>query len=457
MNLKNSKRREFLKLMGTTSIAVPASLYGFDAFAQSAPIPITPSLLPRFSTTEIKAAMAAKITYHDWSNSAHIVWHGGAINPFVMALNSYSGDTSTDAKLLEQMRSWIEGSRSPVTRGGYSAQHEIAFLASFLLVKNTPRLYAQLTTAQKTRYELIAKSELIANCFVTSDKNPYILAKQAERTITGDTNVGKTWNPNYQIGMHGCPILAAYILGGGTEAQNFLNTVKISDFTKQLQAAGLTNAYQTYTSRRTSGAPSFAQIESALRNWTYTTQKSDGAQKFSFSNLSAWAINRASFVFKAEVNTGLNDGDGIYSQTQNVYRGKMMRGQSDLKNLGVLGMATELDASDAVGPRSSMSYSFKGMRGSMFMLTTLFVLGHLNRNTTGMTELRRRMNVGIADFKYKSVNGYRSYAKGGPDKKASNSEDWIVQPELGASSHLERDYKYNLVMSLYDRVLSRIY
>lgn len=441
--LPGLNRRTFLKTAGTASLLLPAfSIPNIIGRNYAYAAPMLPERLPKLPTSVITSSRNAKYTYHDWSNSAHVVWFGGTVNPVVMALTAFTNDTSCDDKLVGQLNEWSVGTKSPVACGGYSAQHEVGFLASYLIANSIPRISRRLASTTHNRYKLIAKAELISNCFITSNKNPYVLNKQSERTVRGDTNVGRNWAPNYQMGLQGAPILSSYILGGPTTARNFLNSVKIADFVKELNSAGLTNTAQTFGSKRLAGAPSFSQIETALRDWSFTAQRSHGGQTYSFSTMIPLTINRMQGVFNRPVTTGLNSGRGISG------RARMIKGQSRIKNLGAMGMLTELDSEDANGLRSSMSYSFKGMRGALMILSALMATGNLERTAAGMTDLKQRIAVGMADFKIKSEEGYYSYAKGG---KGSNNENWVL-----SDSKINRDYNVSAVFSLWENLLMEL-
>ena len=84
----------------------------------------------------------------------------------------------------------------------------------FAIAKQTPRIWDQLTTAEKTKVDLVMKAAFIASAFTTADNNPYILAGTQQYTLDADPNLDRNWNPNYREGMLGGVLVGMVYFGG---------------------------------------------------------------------------------------------------------------------------------------------------------------------------------------------------------------------------------------------------
>src|SRR6185503_12653648 len=133
----------------------------------------------------------------------------------------------------------------PTSNGGYPAQHELLATGMFAIMKHTPRVWDQLTAAERHKADLLMTAALVSGAFMTSDSNPYVVAGQQERTLDADTNVSRGWNPNYREGMVGS-VLAGLAYFGVDGAQAVLSGYDHAAFVADLQAAGLTNIRETF-------------------------------------------------------------------------------------------------------------------------------------------------------------------------------------------------------------------
>ncbi|MBJ7473050.1 MAG: hypothetical protein JHD16_17225, partial [Solirubrobacteraceae bacterium] len=111
------------------------------------------------------------------------------------------------------------GSNEPTAAGGVSAQRELWATSMFVVARHTPRVWRELSKWERKRIDLIMTASLVSNAFATSDTNPYLRGGQ-QRTIDGDTNVGRDWNPNYREGMIGNVLMGiAYFGRRGAQRQ----------------------------------------------------------------------------------------------------------------------------------------------------------------------------------------------------------------------------------------------
>ncbi len=278
---------------------------------------------------------------------------GGA--SMVLAAASYAGDTSADARLLEQIRNTIAGGHEPAANGGYPTQHERWVTGMFAVVRHTPRVWNQLSADERHKIDLVMTGALVGSAFTTSDRNPFVVAHSQQYTVDGDDNVDRDWNPNYLEGMVGMLVVAPGYFGGGSQAQAVLDGYNNDAFVAAARAAGLTNLVQTFTWRAehpSSHAPTGAQLEQAVHGFRY--------YGFSLNDPMALFRHLTDDTFGVRVNCGLNDGVGVPSS--NGQAGIIVSGCAQLPNKGALGMLKELDSVDAGGPRSSALYAYDSYR-----------------------------------------------------------------------------------------------
>lgn len=386
--------------------------------------------LPGPSQAAVDAAVAAPLISFNrsFSGGAHTngAFFGGA--SIALAVAAHAGNTSADARLLEQIRWTLTAGKEPTANGGYPAQHERHATGMFVIVKNTPRIWDQLTTAEKARIDLIMKATLVANAFTTSDNNPFVKADTQEYALDGDNNLNRDWNPNYREGMIGGVLTGMSYFGIAT-AKTILADYNHAAFVAELSANNLPNIYETFnwkTANPTSPAPSGSAIEAAVDSYKYYGNSLDNYLKIYEALLKD--------TYGQAVNAGLNDGAGIDGA------GKIVSGADTLPNKGVIGMLKEFDSSDANGKRSSFIYAFDGYRPHMTNQLSLIVAGYWQPTSTTATLAVTRMNIGNTDLWYKAEKGYIGYAKG----KAQALVDY---PSYGGS----RGFAYN--RSLWDDVL----
>ncbi len=386
--------------------------------------------LPGPSQTAVDAAIAAPLISYNrsFSGGAHTngAFFGGA--SIALAVAAHAGNTSADARLLAQIRHTLTPGKEPTANGGYPAQHERHATGMFVIVKQTPRIWDQLTSAEKARIDLIMKATLVANAFTTSDNNPYVKADSQEYALDGDSNLNRDWNPNYREGMIG-GVLTGMAYFGKDAAKAILADYNHAAFVAELAANNLPNIHETFnwkTANPTSKAPSGSTIESAVDSYKYYGNSLDNYLKIYEALLKD--------TYGQAVNAGLNNGAGIGGA------GKIVSGADTLPNKGVIGMLKEFDSSDANGKRSSFIYAFDGYRPHMTNQLSLIVAGYWQPGTSTADLAVTRMNVGNTDLWYKAEKGYIGYAKG----KAQALVDY---PSYGGS----RGFAYN--RSLWDDVL----
>lgn len=420
LNFKNTKPRNpggVLRIHGILLVALSQITKAAD--------------LPSPSQAAVNAAIATQLISfdRDFSGGAHTngAWFGGA--SITLAVASYAGNTSADARLLQQIRHTLTAGNEPTSNGGYPAQHERHATGMFVIVKQTPRIWSQLTAAEKARIDLIMKATLVANAFTTSDDNPFIKANTQQYSLDADSNLNRNWNPNYREGMIGGVLTGLAYFGGAAPTQAILASYDHAAFVAELSANNLPNIRETFNwkaANPTSKAPTGSQIESAIENYKYF-----GSTLTDYMKIYQALVTD---TYGRKVTAGLNNGAGINGA------GKIVSGADTLPNKGVDGMLKEFDAVDANGARSSFVYAFDGYRPHMTNQLALIVTGLWPKGSTIANQAASLMNVGNTDLWYKAEKGYIGYAKG----KAQATVDY---PSYSAS----RGFVYN--RSLWDDVL----
>lgn len=356
------------------------------------------------SQTAINGAIACELIDYgrNYNNGAYTngAFFGGA--SIVLAVASYAGNTTTDARLLQQIRFSATGGNEICANGGYPAQLELHATGMFTIAKHIPRIWSQLTPAEKTRIDLIMKASLISCAFTTSNYNPYLTAGP-QRTLDGDTNVGRDWNPNYREGMNGSTLVAMVYFGGPVATQAILDGYYHSQFVAQLNANGLSNASQTFNWKvlyPTSIAPTGTIIENSVRNYKYyNSMISDHVGIYN---------SLVNDTYGKNVTSGLNNGLGI----NGAGLGAIVSGAATLPNRGAMGMLKEFDSGDGSGPRSALNYAFSGYRAHQNTQLALIIGGFWQKCGASANNAASRLRIGNTDLWYKLEKGYESYANG---------------------------------------------
>jgi hypothetical protein len=386
------------------------------------PDKLSAAVLNSPSQTAVNAAISAPMISfrRDFSGGAYTngAFYGGA--SITLAVASYAGNTTADARLLQQIRHSLVGTNAICANGGYPAQHERHVTGMVVIVKHTPRIWNQLTAGEKSKIDLLMKAALVASAFTTSDNNPFVLGAGGERTLDGDFNIGRGWNPNYREGMLGGVLVGMVYFGGSVPTDTLLKNYSHTAFVAELASSGLTNTHQIFNwkvANPTSSAPSGTQVESAVRNFRHYGN--------AIANYMAIYDNLSRDTYGKRVNSGLNGGAGIDGA------GKIVSGADTLPNPGAAGMLKEFDSSDANGPRSSALYCYDGFRPHQTNQLVLIIGGYWQRGSAITNAAAARMKVGNTDLGYKLDKGYLDYQKGkargviGADFKASHGYAYV--------------------------------
>jgi hypothetical protein len=353
------------------------------------------------STVVADAVSTALSSYHRNTSTGDIWCTPCDGAPVVLAAAAYTGDTSADSRLLQQMRLLLGGSNDPFGTGGYSANDERNATAMYAIAKRTPRIWSQLTSSEVHLVDLIMEATLVADVYATADKTN---TTAPPVTFDGSTNSNRDWNPNYREGMIGAVLVGTEYFGGQTATEAMLAAYDHAAFTAGLKTAGLNNlswTFSTYMTNPGAGAPSPQTVQQGITGYAM--------HGITLGQLLAMYLYLATDTFSATVACGVNAGAGIL--VGSVYAGKIVTGCPGLPNVGASGMEKEFDSTDANGARSDASYARLGTRADLFNQLVLVVYGGW-QDTTASTAALGLVATGVKDFFYKATSGYEDYSHG---------------------------------------------
>src|SRR5215831_112806 len=323
-----------------------------------------PVMLPRPSPDVVSHALSAGLSSYHRNASTGDIWClpcDGA--PVVLAAAAYTGDTSVDTRLLQQIREVLGNNKEPFSTGGYAANDERNVTAMFAIAKRTARIWGQLSAAEIHTIDTIMEATLVADVYATADSTNL---GGPPRTFDGSSNSNRDWNPNYREGMIGAVLVGTEYFGGQQPTEALLGGYDHAAFTAGLQTAGLNNLYWTFSTYQTnSAAPSPQTVQQGIRGYTI--------YGMTLGQLLDLYLNLANDTFSATVSCGLNGGAGIL--VGGVYAGRIVSGCSGLPNLGAVGMEKEFASVDAEGQRSDAGYVRLGLRTNLFNHLVLFIYG----------------------------------------------------------------------------------
>jgi len=354
------------------------------------------------STSSIAFAKSAPLVWFDpkLSGGAHTwVFNGAEV---IRALAAYCGDFRLNDDLLLQIRSILAPSMGPTATGGYQDQKQLGVALMLFIARRTPAIWDQLSEVERALIDLTMEAFMYSSTFTTKDEVATSLG------ISGDTNLNRDWNPNYQNGMVGMIIVTA-LYWGFDQFESKLATYDDAAFVRSLRTSNLKNLLSTYANP---ARPNAITIQAGLR-------KKVNGEVYRFHGISERNLLGlfnyiASRTFSAEISCGLNGGVGI-----NGY-GRMVKNCDLLPSLGLKGMILEFDGWDAEGKRSSSVYSWDSWYPLNYARAALQIAGWLTpstlRRSAALVETMDRYRIGSNDLLFKlspeKGGGYRDYAHG---------------------------------------------
>jgi len=336
--------------------------------------------------------------FYGHPGGAHTNAGAGSARLLVQTMASYLGDKTANDDYVEQIKFLLDGPNTISGSGGYPAQHEHVMLASLFVARETPSIWERFSDEEKKKIDLLMKAHLVGSAYTTSDKTYEV--KDNIKTLTGDRNMHRDWNPNYQEGMTGGLILGACWFGP-KEAQAFLDNYDHAKFREELKAAGLSNTYDVYNWKirhPDSNAPDDETINASVRGFRFKGRDITKPMDF--------FVDLAATTYGANVTAGLNKGEGLNGG------GKLVKNADKVANIGKKGMLLEFGSMDANGPRSCAHYAYDGMRPNLAKQVAMLVSGHFDYNHPKWKEVFEQIKIGNEDLFFKLEQGYVSYAKG---------------------------------------------
>ncbi|MGV7217094.1 hypothetical protein [Bradyrhizobium sp. UFLA05-112] len=364
------------------------------------------------SEAAVKYALGAEKVWYDPSLSGGAHQHVFNNAEVMKAINSYCGDTRTDAALLQQIRYVLAPNRGPTATGGYQDQKQMGGAMMFLLAKNTPRIWNQLTATEKALISINMEALTYSSVLTTKDE----VHANIVDDMAGDPN-DRDYNPNIQNGMIGMIIMTT-LYWGADQFEAKLAAYDDAVFIAKLRQYGMTNLLWTYTNpHRPSGAVIQAGLRQIVNGHIYSFH---GITERNLLQLFGYIADR---TFSKTVACGLNGGAGIGGAA------RIVRNCDLLPNSGAQGMLFEFDSVDAEGQRSSAGYSWDSWYSLLNARAAMQMFGGLNSSSLQtivtitasdgekrMDDIINRFLIGTKDMLFKlspaanQGGGYISYS-----------------------------------------------
>ena len=334
------------------------------------------------------------------------------------AWNSWAGDTSTDAFLLQCLHNVVsKAGTDPMAAGGFTAQVDTWYLGALAIASKTERVWNGISASDKAKHDLLALGIAVSSAYCSSSTNPQLAGWTPGKTgyagvkaMRGQPDFPLTGLPNYSNAPYANLICASTYFGSGNTLTSMLNSFNLASFRTSLSSAGLRNMAQTFALTM-SGAPTATQLVSSIKNYRGIKHTRD------LSNLQTLWIDMANYVYSRTINAGLEPPIMVGG----VRRGYIASNAAGLPNRGQVGMIYEFDGSDAEGLRSSAQYAMLGARATTIALAAMAASGQLNKSDVAFKTAAGKFSRAWIDLKYKTVNGYNDYSHAG---KTGPNSDW---------------------------------
>ena len=215
--------------------------------------------LPPVPTNALNTAIARPNTVYSNTRDGMT---GGALSPWsavVIAYASLAGQTSADAKVKSQLRSWLSN-KGPAAQGNFVAKRDLYAAAAITLAKLTPRIWDDFTTAEVNGLTAIVEGVGVMGASIYSDT--YAVAAKPNGDVSN-----RGGNPNISAAYPALVGVLRAFKGSNAATTGFLDGVDCDTLRAALNTAGVSNMVGTYATSRPAGAPTLAQIENACGDW----------------------------------------------------------------------------------------------------------------------------------------------------------------------------------------------
>lgn len=379
------------------------------------------AVLGKFTSAQISQASGRVLEYQDAAPNINLAYAGNTAE--VIALTCYRqgdiaiGSSTSDARLLNQLRVWCITGKEPSASAGYAGQKHCRAYTTIAVARHIPRVWDVLTNTEKKKLEQIMRGGAISAAYYRNSNNPH-----SRSTNLRNLPERVTGNPNLRLWGFGALIAAVTFyqsdpLGGVGKILDILKNYNHSDWLAELNstwgsASEMRESFNYKAANPSSNVPSATQIREGIQSFKmYNLPLSDLMGILWIETQDMWMHPVAPGVYV----------DGVLGILYNGQRrARVIDLTPALSNMGVVGMPQEQDSVDHKGLRSSMQYTTWGIFGFYDILTSMIVGGSLDKTHSRYPEILARFKVGTTYAFEVTRQGYYNYAKGGE----SNSADW---------------------------------
>lgn len=394
----------------------PITIQGFDVD----PNPGGDWIAPPASAIS-KAQNLSNETFNSSDTSTNAGGFRGPIE-VVLAYNSWRSTTavSTDATVLARVREPLTGNKCPACNSGFSMQFEAAnWAAGATLVKNTPRLWNALSSTEKSKVDVLIRALTLSAAWSSSgwrdskradNKRQSSWVNETQKMNGQGNNYSLRGNINMRMANPYMVTLHSMFFGSTSATVSFLNSNPFSAIASELSDLGLTNAAgsgRAYDTNR-SGKPSISEINTCTTDWQFQgTSASNPVGLFTKLIEACFSKN----CFEKHPKAGQSGGPPANRAQLFGYPGSITAELNALH--GQVGMPAEMDANDAGGVRSSMTYAWFDLKQAWSWWIMMLTGGLLARNSTAAQSLKGRCDIGFRWFAETGDIGWYDYAKSG--------------------------------------------
>lgn len=372
------------------------------------------NLDPMFTQEIIDLACKAEPGYFTAANGnartgeygANALYYLSLITRFDPSAKSSSGQSVKDAALI-QLRSLIKGGNEPFACTGCYWSHAVV-ASSFVLIKNTPELYNELTDEEKARMDTLMGALAIAGNWGYNDLNNY----KTGPDLLG--NFGKSYNPNYR-NTYLSAVLSASMYFGADELDKIFTGFDYDEYMKKLETYGYTNIINRWKNAgkelmENGGACKLVGgVDDRFQSGQEGGSGAGVKIAFKYNGMGAgdWVglfENLVDFTYSYKVINSF----GVEGEKDYAY---IISGAKS-PYIGQMGMMKEFAGSDANGKRSRPSYCYDSFMILATVTANMKMFGGWDSSTEKMRFLDNRMYVGNEDFIFKISEGYMGHSRG---------------------------------------------
>ena len=299
--------------------------------------------------------------------------------------------------------------------------------ASFVLVKNTPEIYNELTSDEKARMDWLMKALAIIGNWSYNDNNDF----KTGPDLKG--NFDKTWNPNFTNTYLSVVISASQYFGGADVLNQIFTTFSYDEYMNKFCEYGFTNIIKAWS----------AAGKNLMENGGICTLKNGNPggegvgvkvpfayKGLPLSNLHGIFEDLMRFTYGAIV---VND-VGTKGMPDYAY---IISGASS-PFLGRPSMMLEFKSFDANGIRSDAGYCYESMLNVIPVYTNLKMFGGWDSSSDKQKEVDALIDVGTEDLIFKLKEGYSSYSKGSSTihyEYSLNNKGYLMDKDIWRTVH----------------------